>query len=131
MVTSRYRSREAIRFKQPDRLFGGRTLTECSLLPIIFKNRQPGIMNQADEKYRTRLNRFQESGHSQLLVIVQDRAEAATLGEQRIAAVAKQVQVERLIGLLLAVAVHNDRDRLRRFAGVEGQRTGLRDVVAV
>jgi hypothetical protein len=58
-------------------------------------------------------------------VVVQDRAEAAVLGEQRIAAVAEQVQVERLVGLPLAVALDFDRDRLRRLAGVEAQRAGL------
>jgi len=53
-------------------------------------------------------------------IVVQDGADAAILGEQRIAAVAEQVQVERLVGLLLAVAVDDNRDRLRRLAGVEG-----------
>src|SRR5947208_112390 len=45
-------------------------------------------------------------------IVVQDRADTAILGEQRIAAVAEQVQVERLVGLLLAVAVDGNRDRL-------------------
>src|SRR5438034_8996711 len=65
------------------------------------------------------------------LIVVEDRAEAAILGEQRIAAVAEQVQVERLVGLLLVVALDFNRDRLRRLAGVEGQRAGPGDVVAV
>src|SRR6266540_5461292 len=47
-------------------------------------------------------------GQSRLGVVVQDRADATILGEQRIAAVAEQVQVERLVGLLLAVAVDDD-----------------------
>src|SRR5262245_60823488 len=64
-------------------------------------------------------------------IVVQDRAEAALLGEQRIAAVVEQVQVERLVGLLLAVALHLDGDGLRRLAGGEGQRPGLADVVVV
>src|SRR5205809_1971558 len=63
-------------------------------------------------------------------VVIQDRADAAILGEQRIIAVAEQVQVERLVGLLLAVAVDGDGDRLRRLTGVEGQRRGLGDIVA-
>ena len=57
-------------------------------------------------------------------IVVQNRAEAAVLGEQRIAAVAEQVQVERLVGLLLAVALDFDGDGLRRLAGSEGQRAG-------
>src|SRR5437867_142154 len=65
------------------------------------------------------------------LIVVQDRAEAAVLGEQRIATVAEQVQVEGLVGLPLAVAVDFDRDGLRRLAGGEGQRAGLDDVVAI
>src|SRR5438309_1435745 len=64
-------------------------------------------------------------------IVVPDRAEAALLGEQRIAAVAEQVQVERLVGLLLAVALHHDRDGLAGLACGEGQRAGPRDVVAV
>src|SRR5262245_15259319 len=35
-------------------------------------------------------------------IVVEDRAEAAVLGEQRIAAVAEQVEGELLVGLLLA-----------------------------
>jgi len=58
-------------------------------------------------------------------IVVEDRADATILGEQRIAAVAEQVQVERFIGLLLAVAFDFDGDGLRRLAGVEGQRAGL------
>jgi len=64
-------------------------------------------------------------------VVVQDRVEAAALREQGITAQAKQVEVERLVGLLLAVALDDDRDGLRRLAGGEGQRAGLGDVVAV
>src|SRR5262249_46245537 len=64
-------------------------------------------------------------------IVVEDRAEAAILREPRIAAVAEQVQVERLVGLLLAVAVDDDGDRLFRLAGGEGQRAGLGDVVVV
>ena len=64
-------------------------------------------------------------------IVVQDRADAAVLGEQRIAAVAEQVQVERLVGLPFAVALDFDRDGLRRLAGGEGQRAGPGDVVVV
>ena len=64
-------------------------------------------------------------------IIVQDRADAAVLGEQRIAAEPEQVEVERLIGLLLAVAFDFDGDRLRRLAGGEDQCAGLGDVVVV
>src|SRR6266511_1144503 len=47
-------------------------------------------------------------------------AEAALLGEQRIAAEAEQVEVERLVGLPLVVALPFDGDRLRGLA-VRGQ----------
>jgi len=57
-------------------------------------------------------------------IVVEDRADATILGEQRIAAVAEQVQVERLVRFLLAVALDFDRDRLRRLAGGT---TGVRD----
>ena len=63
-------------------------------------------------------------------IVVQDRAQAAVLCEQRVAAEPKQVEVERLVGLLLAVALDLDGDGLRRLAGGEGQRAGLGDVVA-
>src|SRR5262249_9986237 len=65
------------------------------------------------------------------LVVVQDCAAAAVLGEQRVAAVAEQVEVKRLVGLLLAVTLDFDGDGFRRLAGGEGQRAGLGDVVAV
>jgi hypothetical protein len=52
-------------------------------------------------------------------IVIQDRADATILAEQRIAAVAEQVQVERLVGLLLVVALDFDRDRLRRLAGAK------------
>src|SRR5438309_658421 len=64
-------------------------------------------------------------------IVVQDRADATIPGEQRIGAVAEEVEVERLVGLLLAVPVDGDRDRLRRLAGGEGQRAGLTHVVGV
>src|SRR5262245_26182262 len=64
-------------------------------------------------------------------VVVEDRAGATILGEQRVAAAAEQVQVEVLVGLLFAVAVDGDRDRLRRLTGEEGQRAGFGDVVVV
>src|SRR5262245_31508418 len=48
-------------------------------------------------------------------IVVQDRADAAALGEQRVTAIAKQVQVKRLVGLLLAVALDFDGDRLGRL----------------
>jgi hypothetical protein len=64
-------------------------------------------------------------------IVAQDRADAAVLREQRIAAITEQVQVERLISLLLAVALDFDRDGLRRLAGGEGQRAGLGNVVAI
>src|SRR5262249_7715920 len=64
-------------------------------------------------------------------VIVADRPDATILGEQRIAAVVEQVQVEVLVGLLLVIAVDDDGDGLRRFTGVEGHGAGLGDIVAV
>src|SRR5688572_504234 len=64
-------------------------------------------------------------------IVVDDRADATVLGEQRIAAESIQVQVERLVGLLLAIPLDFDRDRLRRLAGGEGQRAGPGDVVVV
>src|SRR5438105_15092187 len=64
-------------------------------------------------------------------IVIQDRTGAAILGEERIAAVAEQVKVERLVGLLLAVTVDDDRDGPRRLAGCEGQRAGFGDVVLV
>src|SRR5262245_9166759 len=64
-------------------------------------------------------------------IVVQDRADAAALGEQRIAAVAEQVNEERLIRFSLAVALDLDGDGLCRLAGGEGQRAGLGDVVVV
>src|SRR5262245_56309152 len=63
-------------------------------------------------------------------IVVEDRAEAALLGDQRVTAVAEQVEVERLVGLLLAVAVDDNRNCLRRLAGGERQRAGPGDVVA-
>src|SRR5262249_32655434 len=49
-------------------------------------------------------------------VVVQDRAEAAVLGEQRIAAQVEQVQIERLVGLTLVVALVNPSRRQTRKA---------------
>src|SRR3954471_13813368 len=46
-------------------------------------------------------------------VVVQDRADATGLGEQRVAAVAEQVEVEGLVRLPLVVALDLDRDRFR------------------
>ena len=63
-------------------------------------------------------------------IVVENRPNAPILLEQRITAIAKQVQVERLISLLLAVPLDFDRDGLRRLAGGEGQRAGPGDVVA-
>ena len=60
-------------------------------------------------------------------VVVQDRADTAVLGEQRVAAVAEQVEVERLVSLLLAVVLDFDGDGLGRLAGGEGQRAGPGD----
>src|SRR3954465_4481108 len=62
-------------------------------------------------------------------VVVEDRAEAAPLLEQRIAAVAGQVQVEGLVRFPPGVALDFDRDRLGRLAGREGQRAGPGDVI--
>src|SRR5262249_38220737 len=64
-------------------------------------------------------------------IVVEDRAGAAVLGEQRVASEPEQVEVERLVGLLLAVALDFDGDGLRRLAGGEVQRAGLGDVVVV
>jgi hypothetical protein len=52
-------------------------------------------------------------------IVVQDPADATAPGEQRIAAVAEQVEVERLVGLLLVVTLDLDGDRLRRLAGAK------------
>jgi hypothetical protein len=57
-------------------------------------------------------------------IVVEHRAEAAALGQQRIAAVAEQVQVKRLAGLPFAVAFDFDRDRIRRLAGAGNGRAG-------
>jgi hypothetical protein len=62
-------------------------------------------------------------------IVVQDRADVAVLGEQGIAAQAELIEVERLIGLPLAVALDFDGDGLDRLDGGEGQRAGLGDVV--
>src|SRR5262245_44230536 len=64
-------------------------------------------------------------------IVVQDRAEGAALGGQRIAAEPEQVQVERFVGFLLAGSLDFDGDRLRRLAGGISQRAGLGDVVGV
>src|SRR5947207_1015470 len=60
-----------------------------------------------------------------------ERSDPATLGEQRVAAVAEQVEEEVLVHLLLVVALHFDRDRLGRLAGGEGQCAGPGNVVLV
>jgi hypothetical protein len=65
------------------------------------------------------------------LIVVEDRPDATTLGEQRVGAIPGQLEVEVLVGFLLAVPLDNDRDRLRRLAGREGQRPGPGDIVAV
>src|SRR5262245_5201937 len=67
----------------------------------------------------------------ELAIVVQDRADAAPRLEQRIAAVAGQVQVEGLVRLTPGVAPDFDRDRLGGLAGGEGQRAGPGDVVVV
>src|SRR5262245_12983496 len=64
-------------------------------------------------------------------VVVMDRTVAAVLGEQRVAAVAEQVEVERLVGLLLAVTLDFDGDGLPCLTRGEGQRAGMGDVVVV
>src|SRR5262245_41487993 len=66
-----------------------------------------------------------------LSIVIQDRADAAVLGEQRIAAEAEQVEVEGLAGFFLAVALNLDDDGLDRFSRGEGQCAGLGDVVVV
>jgi hypothetical protein len=63
-------------------------------------------------------------------IVIQDRADAAALGERDIAAEAEQVEVEHLAAFALAVALDFDRDRLRRLAGGEGQRASPGDIVA-
>src|SRR5262249_2658605 len=65
------------------------------------------------------------------LVVVPNRADASTLREQRIAAIAEQVEVECLVGLSLAIAFDFNRNGLCRLAGVESHRPGLSDVVVV
>src|SRR5205814_5258844 len=52
-------------------------------------------------------------------IVVQDRADPAALGEQRVAAVAEQIEVEGLCGLLRGVSVALNRDCLRRLARLE------------
>jgi hypothetical protein len=84
----------------------------------------PGDLIGSTRHQRTHLSLTARS------IVVQDRADATILGEQRIAAIAEQVQVEGLVGLLLAVAFDFNRDGLRRLAGGEGQRVVLGDVVA-
>src|SRR6185503_10651051 len=64
-------------------------------------------------------------------VVVEGRAGAAVLGEQRMAAVADQVQEKHLVGLFLAVGLDLDRDGLRRLARGEGQRAGPGEVSGV
>src|SRR5215831_16327147 len=51
--------------------------------------------------------------------------------QERVAAVAEQVDEERLVGLLLAVTVYHDRDGFRGLAGGERQRAGLGGIVVV
>jgi hypothetical protein len=51
-------------------------------------------------------------------VVVQDRADAAFLDQQRIAAVVEQVQVKRLVGLSLAIAVDHGLPAARRTLGL-------------
>src|SRR5262245_6224149 len=64
-------------------------------------------------------------------VVVQDRADPARVGEQRVTTVAEQVEVEVLVSLRLVVAFDLDRDGLGGLAGGEGQRAGPGDVVVV
>src|SRR5262249_48958723 len=52
-------------------------------------------------------------------IIVEDGGEATALREQGVAAVPEQVEVERLVGLPLAVALDLDGDGCRRLAGGE------------
>ena len=62
-------------------------------------------------------------------IVVQDRADTAVLGEQRITAVAEQVEIKHFVRLLLAVALDFDCNGLRRLAvgttGVRGQESGV------
>src|SRR5688500_15753486 len=64
-----------------------------------------------------------------LPVVVQDRADATILREQRVDAEPKQVEVKRLVELALVVTLDFNRDRLDRLAGGESQGAGLGDVV--
>ncbi len=103
-----------------------------SLTPYAVGFRYPGVRAttrrmQAALRQAERMRRELRSAWSASVnrsIVIQDRADAAVLGEQRIAAVAEQVQVEVLVRLLLAVAVDGDGNRLRRLTGVEGQRAG-------
>src|SRR5262245_20080797 len=63
--------------------------------------------------------------------VAEDRADAAILRDNRVDAGAEQVQIERLVGLLLVVALDLDRDGLRRLTGEERQRAGFGRVVVV
>jgi hypothetical protein len=48
--------------------------------------------------------------------VIQYRADATAFVEHRVAAVAGQIEVERLVRFLLAIAVDKDGDRIRRLA---------------
>jgi hypothetical protein len=50
-------------------------------------------------------------------IVIQNRTDAAILGEQGVGAEIEQVEVKGLVGLILAVALDRDGDRLRRLAG--------------
>jgi hypothetical protein len=52
-------------------------------------------------------------------IVVQDRADAAILGEQRIAPVAEHIQLELLVGFLPAVALEFDPAAVLKEQGTE------------
>src|SRR3990170_993074 len=86
----------------------------CGSLLLKVSQRQPsGQSNQASRRRRAgeacaARHAASPDARRSRLIVVQNRAEAAVLGEQRIAAVAEEVQVERLVGLLLTVAFDFD-----------------------
>ena len=62
-------------------------------------------------------------------IVIENRSDAAVLGEQRVAAQPEQVEVERLVRLPLVVALDHNRDRYRGLAGGEGDCAALGRVV--
>ena len=64
-------------------------------------------------------------------IIIQNRPRSPTVEEHRIRRQIAQIDEEVLVGLLLAVAVHDDRNGLGHFARSESEHASLGDVVVV